>query len=293
MWSSDINDASCLSDFVTECNKDNTAVGGGAYADYSKICITQKITVCPHIKFDGASCKVLNCVIDLPNFRAMLLACGTVNSEVKEIVIHNSAITSQHVLDLCILLEKIGPFQSLKIDYCRDVNDSSLSSDFFRPLLSGTALVSYLSFKGNKLDDTFISDNLKILSENLTLRALNLSENLITDAGAALFFGILPCSLALKYVSLKRNKIEGVSLLSLVETLTGNAISPENDATIKTIAKNVVDRNKLHKDINKKRKGKYPELVDLIAPTDRVVKIGPDRYGVYDLTLWCLCVSMI
>lgn len=274
MWSSSCNENSLITDFVAEVNKDNAPVGGGASADYDKFCGLFKVISCPHVKFDGPSCKLLNCVIDLPNFRAMLLACATTNSEIKEIIIHNTTLSAQHIQDLRVVLEKIGPLQAVKIDYIRDVSGVPLPPEYFRPLLSAASLVSYLSFKGNQLDDTFILENSKFLSENMTLKALNLSENIITDTGAAELFDILPRTVSLSYLSLKRNKIDGVSLSNMAVILTGKEISPDDDATLKSIAKSVVDRNKLLKDINKKRKGKFTELTDLVAPTDRVVKIG-------------------
>jgi hypothetical protein len=275
MWSYSLNADTCIGDFAAEVQKDSPSLGSGR-GDFEKICGAFKITPCPQITFTESSLKIMNCIIDLSNWRAALLACVTINSPVREIVVHGCALTKTHILDTATALEKIGTIVTVKFDYITDRSGECLSTDFFRPLFAAPSLMEYLSLKGNSLTDEFMVDNAKIISENLTLKALNLSSNVISDTGFSKILHLLPHSISLKFVSMSQNIIEGGSFGDLAALMTGRPITADDDTLMKSIAKAVVDRNKILKDINKKRKKSgYPEFVELAAPTDRVVKVGP------------------
>jgi len=139
-------------------------------------------------------------------------------------------------------------------------------------------MLQYLSLKGNFLNDDFIHQNSKAFSDNLTLKALNMSENLITDIGASELFRIIPLNIALMFLSLKRNFISGDSFAGLVELVTGRPITGDDDAAMKSMAKTVVDRNKSLKDLNKKRKKSgFPDILEIVLPADRVAKVGGEQ----------------
>jgi hypothetical protein len=76
--------------------------------------------------------------------------------------------------------------------------------------------------KGNMLDDNFIFQVSKALTENMTLKALNISENRITDTGASEIFRLLPLNISIEYISIKRNLINGESLPNFAALLTYN-----------------------------------------------------------------------
>jgi hypothetical protein len=274
MWSSDANADTCIAEFPAEVQKDIASLGSGR-GDFEKFCSAFKIIPCPHISFTETSMKIMNCVVDLSNWRAALLAVSTVNSRIREIVVHGCALSKSHVTDISAALEKAGTIITLKLDYITEISGETLPSNFFSPLLMGISFMEYLSLKGNNLTDAFVLDNSKAISENMTIKALSLSNNLISDIGLTELLRILPYSISIKYLSMSQNQIQGNSLEDLAILLTGRGITTEDDTTLKAIAKNVVDRNKALKDLNKKRKKSgLSEFVDLTAPTDRVVKVG-------------------
>ena len=278
MWEFTANPDSLISDFNSELNKDIISVGS-AKADYEKICSQFKIFPCPYIHFIDATCKILNCKIDLSNWRAILLACTAVKSEIKEILCHGIEISKNHVTELCIALEKAGTIHTIKLDYISLEEEEQIDSTIFSPLFSINTAVQYLSLKGNKLDDNFMSTHSKVLAENLNLKFINFSHNKLTDIGVKELFRIIPLNSYLQYLSIKRNNLSGSCLPDLARMITGREISSEDDQIIKLVAKNLVERNKALKDLNKKRKKSgYPECIDLIAPTDRVCKIENDSY---------------
>ena len=61
----------------------------------------------------------------------------------------------------------------------------------------------------------------------------------------------------------------------------GKTITEGDENILKNIAANIGNHNKSNKDLNKKRKGKYPDLPDLAAPVDRKIKIGEENLLVH------------
>ena len=280
-----------IADFPSELAKE-TVSSGSFREDYEKITVSFGIIPCPFVKIsdDKVSCKVLNCEIDLCNWRAMLLAVAAANSEVKELIIHGCSLTLQHVQDLETTLEKIGTIHTLKMDFttiaASKVTSSGdegaeggecplpSSSEFWAPLLSGSIMVPYISLKGCSIDDECIKESSALLTENITLRALNLSDNPLTSEGAAVLFKILPLMNCLEHLIIKQSQISGDVVQVLANIIVGRELLEEDDTVLKEVAKKVVEKNKTLKDLNKKRKGKYPDLTDLHTATDRTTKIG-------------------
>ncbi len=282
------NEDTLIADFNGELHKDATTVGSFE-EDYSTVCSSFNIVPCPFLKIstDKATCKIMNCAVDLSNWRAMLIAASTVNSVVKEFVFVNCALTKQHIDDLSIALEKLGIIHALRMEFITIVQpteeDSISIAEFWKPLLNGNIHVPYVTLKGCGIDDPCVRDIISVLSENLTIQALNLSDNAITDSGASALFSIVQLISSIKYLVVKNCQITGgeSSLRSLADIFVGKLVSEEHDAIMKNVAKRVVDRNKALKDLNKKRKGKYPELNDLVAPTERIIKVGDDSLMVH------------
>ena len=282
------NEDTLIADFHGELQKDATSAGSFE-EDYSTVCSTFNIVSCPFIQIstNKATCKVMHCAIDLSNWRAMLIAASTVNSEVKEFVFVNCVLTKQHIDALSMALEKLGTIHALRMEYItiiQSTEEGDISkAEFWKPLLDGKIHVPYVTLTGCGIDCQCIKDSIQVLSENLSIQALNLSDNLLTDAGASALFNIVPLISSIKYLVLRNCEITGDenSLQSLVEVFVGKPVSEEHDAVMKTVAKNVVERNKALKDLNKKRKGKYPELADLVAPTERTIKVGDESLMVH------------
>lgn len=282
------NEDTLIGDFNAELHKDATSAGSFE-EDYASICSSFNIVPCPFIKISAnkATCKIINCVVDLSNWRAMLIAASTVNSEVKDFVFVNCALTKQHIDDLSIALEKLGIIHALRMEYITIIQptegDSISEAEFWKPILNGHINVPYVALKGCGINDQCVKDSIPVLSENLTIQALNLSDNALTDSGAGALFSIVPLISSIKYLVLKKCQITGEenSLISLAEVFVGKPISEEHDAVMKNVAKGVVDKNKGLKDLNKKRKGKYSDLSDFVAPTERTIKVGDDTLMVH------------
>ena len=300
-----------IADFASELAKEATISSGNFTQDYEKLTSSFGIIPCPFVKMseDSTCCKVLNCEIDLSNWRAMLLAVGSVNSAIKEIVIHGCALTLQHIQDLEMTLEKVGTIHTLKMDFTTilaakssidiegegkgeeegveevdarvRVNPRPDASEFWTPVLSGSIMVPYLSLRGCRIDDECIKKLSGVIAENITLRALNLSNNPLSDEGAAELLKILPLMNSIEHLVMKQCQISGESIPSLAQVLTGRAVSDEDDSVLKEVVKKVAEKNKSLKDLNKKRKGKFPEIAELHAASERSINIGDSKLLVH------------
>ena len=201
-----------------------------------------------------------------------MLALNTVGSTVLELCVCNVSLTCQHLLDLAALLERGAGLTVLKLDYVTVVDSSSpeqvtaaYKSLFSLSSSSGSSsVVSYISLRGDSLDDSFIAAVRADLLTHLTLCALNLAENRVSDAGAHELMRALTLAPTLRFVSLKRNPgITGQCLCvaspspsrsCVAGCTTGTRVSAEEDADFKNILRAVAERNKLLKEVNKRRK---------------------------------------
>jgi len=176
MWSFDVNDDSCISSFIGEISKDINSKGS-FQDDYDVLCKQFNIIPCPYIKesiyinSDGDSIntvKLSNTIIDISSWRAKLLSISTIGSKITEIVTHGICISKQHLDDLKSAIEKIGTFSVIKLEYitCKApeieegveiLSPTSSLHESLQSLLSGTVSIDYISLKGTKLNDVFIT----------------------------------------------------------------------------------------------------------------------------------------
>jgi hypothetical protein len=286
-WTSEANHESKLADFAAELAKEEPSKGSFS-EDYAAACAAHEIVPCPFISVSGSGarvCRVANTIVDLPSWRAALLAIALEGSTVAELHMHGCELSRQHLADLCACLEKKGHFAVCKLDYLtisvpagdaaeegKGEEAAAGSTSAFLPVLAGKAHVEYLSLKGNNLGPLCSSADFKTaLSENLSLKALSLADNKLDDTAVAAVLSAAKLSPCVTELSLAQNACEGECLSALQGLLTGSEVSPEDDASFKNIAKAVGDKNKAIKDTNKIRKKKgLPDLHELTAPAERI-----------------------
>jgi hypothetical protein len=88
---------------------------------------------------------------------------------------------------------------------------------------------------------------------------------------------VLPFQPSLKRICLQRNDITLNTCDDLLSVLVGRPAVVEDDQKLKNTSKFIADRNKTLKDVNKKRKkSSLPDLVDIVAPSDRLIKLGTE-----------------
>jgi hypothetical protein len=98
----------------------------------------------------------------------MLLAISTIGSKITEIITHGICISKQHLDDLKSAIDKIGIFSVIKLEYitCKApeieegvdiLSPTSPLHESLQSLLSGTVSIDYISLKGTKLNDVFIT----------------------------------------------------------------------------------------------------------------------------------------
>lgn len=260
-WTSTINAPNLINNFAAELANDHKSLGNLA-SDFNFFTEKFSITKCPSFSIGSLPqskvfVKLINREIDLSNWRAMLLACASVGSTVSEICLHNVQLSSQHLVDLSLALEKIGTITTLKLDYIQIVDDETLITrpvTQFRPIFHCNAAISYISMKGCKLSDDFITNIYTTLVNHPFLCYLNLSENGVTDVGLHEIFKALRYNQAIQFISLKHNLCTGSCLSSLGHLIAGVVSTPEDDEAFRTISKAISDKNKSNKDANKKRK---------------------------------------
>lgn len=294
-WAVDVNTAE-VSSFADELKKAD-ASSGDFGADYTDICRKLNITPCSFVSFDASSfsCKISNCEIDLPSWRAAMIACGLVNSPVKCVAVYNCSLRRQYVSDLITMLDKRIFIDAVKLDSIDWGSDAADAHSILSALLSTTASVSYISLRYNSLGDDFIAASAGPLSQNLFLRYLNLSNNAISDDGLqSLISGALRLSISLHKISLRSNPaIGGANLTSLLDLIDGNVSSPEEETAFKSITKAATDKNKQIKETNKKRKKNNESEYAEIEVPDRIIKVGKTDLQLANKTIreidlsWC------
>ena len=305
-WSSTCNDPSLIKDFAAELSLDFKSTGSWA-TDYVHYQEKFAFIPCPFYLFDASqqSVKLLHREIDLISWRAMLLACAVNGSCISEICVNNVQLSSQHITDLMLALDKMGKLEVLKLDYLtiltdpdalkvpdgsaaasvnghsnsnaaqgahnahvgknthnqikEKINETSTSKpkpiSILSLILSSNCAIDYISLRGNGLNDEFISHNITSLTNNFTLRALNLSNNIITDLGALQLFQCIKTQHSIRYLSLGHNDIAGSDSLSELATIiAGSIASPEIDVVVQTVTKSIQEKNKSIKVSNIKRK---------------------------------------
>lgn len=284
-WTSTINPPN-LVNFTSELALDHKSLGSLS-VDFNHFCTKFSIIKCPSFSIGNLPnsrvfVKLINREIDLSNWRAMLLACAAIGSTVSEICLHNVQLSSQHLIDLSLAIEKIGSMTTLKLDYIQFVDDDQLITPAisqFQPIFNCNGAISYISCKGCKLTDEFITNIYSNLVNHPSLTYLNLSDNSLTDAGINSILHALRYNQAIQFISLKHNLCTGTCLTSLGELLSGIISTPDDDDAFKTLSKVIADKNKTNKDVNKKRKKagltEYDEIPGL--KESRIIKL--DKKG--------------
>lgn len=283
MWSYESNPSNLIDNFSSALDVDVPSRGGWS-EDFSAVCSKYKIPVpCPYIKAvtsgSGSDMqqriRIINAMVDLSSWRAMLLAACCVGSKVKEISVHNCHIEPVFLQDLATALRKLGTCPILRLHYMQ-MDFSKSYKEFqsaFVALLSDLTCVEHLSLKGNRLSDDFVTPLITAVAENFKLTTLNLSENDLTDVTAAQLLRSLRFSTTLKRISLCSTLVDGSCLSALSSVLVGTDVSADDEAKLKLISKQVVDKNKAIKELNKKRKKSgSPDVVEVAPSLDCCVK---------------------
>jgi hypothetical protein len=279
MWDSICNSDGLVANFAGELAKD-VASKGSFRDDYLSTCLQYKITPCPYFASTAQSVRLSNCIVDLSSFRACLLAMSTINSTIIEFSVHSATLQPQMLLELSTTLEKMATLKVVKLEYLACGPDSFQPlCDSMKSLMGSNLCLDYLSLRGNKFGDGVGALFEPALSTNLCIKSVNLSDNAMTDIGAATVLQNLRRNTSLLELSLARNCIsfEPSDILydQFLSLLFGSASTSDDDAYFKALPKLIADRNKQLKDINKKRKkAGYTEIEDVATPAEAILKIG-------------------
>jgi hypothetical protein len=284
MWSSEVNPNTLIDNFAVVVETDAPSKGSWQL-DFEAVCAKFNVIKCPQItsavvQNDKESCRLSNVIIDLSNWRAMLLACCTTGSKVVDISVHGCRLTAQHITDLATALRKMGTCQSVKLQYLDwqggqgiDETNSSQFQEAFMALFSDATCLESISLKGNNFKAELLNTVISSLSQNFKLVSLNLSNNLLTDETVRLFIKAVRCCTNIKLVSFANNDIRGDCLAGLAELLNGTEQSGEDDATFKGNAKAIGEKNKLIKELNKKRKkAGLPDVKEITPSLEVAIK---------------------
>ena len=273
VWTAAANSNSLIRDFSAELGHDTKSLGGWDL-DYAHFCKKFSIIPCPYFRTGTSSpsktfCKLSNTEIDISCWRAMLLACTTIGCTINEIRLHHVRLTAQHITELVLALEKLSRLDVLKLNYL-DIVPEGNNNRVLRPLISCQCAIDYISLCGNDLNDSFILEVPTALTNNLTLRCLNLAENKLTENGATELFRILKFNNSLRYISLKDNNCNGSCLDMIASLIVGMVMIADDDSIVKAMTKSIAERNKVIKEQNKKRKKLgMVELEEIANPSDK------------------------
>jgi hypothetical protein len=275
MWTSHVNNDDTIGQFTAALDKDVTSKGD-FNSDLDNFCSLYNVIKCPFITYENNSdtIRIFNAMIDISNWRVMLLAMSTLGTKVKGLFLHNCQLTPQHLSDLTPALVKAGTLKSVKIQYSTFETNAGLG-EALKNFLTDSTQVEYLSLKGCHLGDAAVSSMLASLSTNFKINSLNLSENDLTDEAVAVAIQGLRLLGTFRAISFANNPITSLGVNSFLNLLVGVPSSPQVDLEIKAQVKLLADKNKAIKDLNKKRKkaglqeivefGLMPECVKVVG----------------------------
>ena len=213
---------------------------------------------------------------------------------------HNLSLNPQHITDLIAAVEKIGQLTSLTLEHISmnevffsterseevpyNYSDETIAlQDSLLGLFSNNNFqIQYLSLKGNKLGDNFVTKLQPLLVSNLAIYSLNLCDNFLTKTGVLALFTALRLNPYIKSLSIAKNLLDYTAgtgesselVSSLAMLYTGSIASTDDENHFKNIAKLITDRNKAIKEVNKKRKkANQNEFAELATPDNRVFKV--------------------
>lgn len=280
MWRDDANPDSQIEQYATLLEKEVPS-RGSFEGDFEAYLSNLSIIRCPFIKSSPSSgdleqVSAKNARVDKSNWRAMLLACISVGSKVKDILIHGCSLTHQHILDLSAASAKFPRPISVTIQYCTFSDLTELTeqyADAFALLFQESIGIDFISLKGNNLSDAHLHKAVANISGNQRLKAIALPNNQLTNEFALSLLNGLKLQHTLQGLSLAGNLLSVAPCLKQVlEYHAGTPVNPADDASIKALTKAIGDKNKGIKDLNKKRKKAGLPDVDEIPALPEFVK---------------------
>lgn len=263
--------------FASELQKEEISKGSWT-KDYEYFVQMFGIRPCPFFCASNESVTLRGCIVDDCSLKVCLLACCTVGSNIKKIIIRDTKITLSQVDYLCSCIEKLASLEVLKLEYVTISDGEICGNDSIKKLFGSILNIQYLSVRGNKWGDSVFASLLPLLSTNFTLRALDISDNLLSDISFKLVLSSLKLNTTLELLNLSSNNITGSSLIELENLLFGSPFSGEDEGIIKSLNKTIGDRNKAIKDLNKKRKkSNQVEINEFSLTPAQVVKVNNEN----------------
>jgi hypothetical protein len=127
------------------------------------------------------------------------------------------------------------------------------------------------------MGNEIITGAVSALSNNYKLRSLNLSDNLLTDDTVIELFKAIKLKTNINEVCFSNNQLFGAFLPLLTQFFTGVEVLPEDEATVKSNAKLLTEKNKAIKDMNKKRKKANLPDVPECTPSGECITKGEGK----------------
>jgi hypothetical protein len=274
MWRAEANRSEAIGNLAGEINKIGASKGSWA-ADFQAVCTQFNIIPSPYVTSRdttrGTVVSVVNSVIDLANWRAILVSINM--STILELHLHNVEIKAQHLTDFLLGIDSIPNFAAFKLEYSI-INEEqpSMISEALNKLFS--AGVEYVSLRGCKLGNELLVPALSGLSMNVTIQSLNLSDNNLSQPFCADLTRALRMNPYVNAVSLSKNNLNEQSLIDMLTVLFGADIAADDAQFLKKLNAAVNEKNKNIKALNKKRKkGGETELPELPNLPDRAAVV--------------------
>lgn len=277
-WISDEVRFDLIKDFPNELAAVDTSIHDFNEA-YQAICNKYEVIPCPFVNVtapegEAKTLRLLQCDIDISNWRAICMALVCTEPSITEIVLHGSRLSGEHLSNLKLALDK-------KHNSCNVLKMSNVvfvGTKFTEAL---SAVISsgpaYVSLRNCGLGSDFMTALVEHVPVNANLQFLDLSGNNFTDADADQLFNHMYYNVALKYINFRKNVITGTCLTSLGYLLMSRVSTPEDQTVMKTAQKPITDKNKLTKDAAKARKAAgLPDVHELPSVEGRIFKLGAD-----------------
>jgi hypothetical protein len=264
IWRSDttLSDNLTKNDFYADLNKESKTKGSFE-EDYTFYCNSYGIVPCSFVKTKASSTDQMfimsidYCSIDESSFRAALLAMSCIGSRICEIHIHGCMLSPQNIIDLGAALAKVAFVNILRIEFLQlhDKYSTSEYADAFKQLLSSDFGTDYLSFRQSKLGNTIISTIASALTQNYTIKSMNLSGCNVSSSSYDDLMNALYTNIYLESISLANNSLSGLTIMEkLIQVIRGKPANNDDVAAMKSVAKKSSERLKKIKEINRKRK---------------------------------------
>jgi hypothetical protein len=298
MWREDANRNDAIANLAGEINKLGSTKGSWQ-ADYAAVCTQFSILPCPYITARviperGTVISIANAVVDIANWRALLLSINVSGANILEIACHNSELKAQHFTDLLVGVDGILDFTTFKLEYSSISEESgAVVTDSLHKLLG--ANIQYISLRGCKFGNDVLAPALVALTTNVTIQSINLSDNNLSYPFGAELVKALRLNPFISTVSLAHNSFSDQSLMEILCLSFGMEASSapaEDAALLKKLNAAVAEKNKNIKNVNKKRKkAGESELTEVPNIPDRQVQVVEGRSVAINRTLRALDFS--